>query len=30
MGVQFTTIDDKARKELITLVEALNRSRATA
>jgi len=30
MGVQFTTIDDKARKELITLVEALNRSRVTA
>jgi type IV pilus assembly protein PilZ len=30
MGVQFTTINDKARKELITLVEALNRSRVTA
>lgn len=30
MGVQFTTIDDRARKELITLVEALNRSRVTA
>ena len=27
MGVQFTNIDEKARKELIELVEALNRSR---
>jgi len=27
MGVQFTDIDDKARKELVELVEALNRSR---
>ena len=29
MGVQFTNIDEKARKELIELVEALNRSRVT-
>ena len=28
MGVQFTNIDEKVRKELIELVEALNRSRA--
>jgi type IV pilus assembly protein PilZ len=27
MGVQFTHIDEKARKELVELVEALNRSR---
>jgi len=27
MGVQFTNIDDKARKKLVELVEALNRSR---
>ncbi len=27
MGVQFTSIDAKARKELVELVEALNRSR---
>ena len=27
MGVQFTNIDEKARKELIELVDALNRSR---
>jgi uncharacterized protein (TIGR02266 family) len=27
MGVQFTNIDEKARKELLELVEALNRSR---
>ena len=27
MGVQFTDIDDKARKELVELVTALNRSR---
>jgi type IV pilus assembly protein PilZ len=27
MGVQFTNIDEKARKELVELVEALNRSR---
>jgi len=27
MGVQFTSIDEKARKELVELVEALNRSR---
>ena len=30
MGVQFTHIDEKARKELVTLVDALNRSRETA
>ena len=30
MGVQFTNIDEKARKELIELVDALNRSRMTA
>jgi len=30
MGVQFTNIDEKARKELVELVEALNRSRVTA
>jgi len=29
MGVQFTSIDEKARKELVELVEALNRSRVT-
>lgn len=29
MGVQFTDIDEKTRKELIQLVEALNRSRVT-
>ncbi len=29
MGVQFTNIDEKARKDLLELVEALNRSRAT-
>jgi uncharacterized protein (TIGR02266 family) len=29
MGVQFTSIDEKARKELVELVEALNRSRET-
>ncbi|RPH80924.1 MAG: hypothetical protein EHM80_03950 [Nitrospiraceae bacterium] len=27
MGVQFTHIDEKARKELLDLIEALNRSR---
>src|SRR3990167_541480 len=27
MGVQFTDIDEKARKELVELVDALNRSR---
>ncbi|MCX5729289.1 MAG: PilZ domain-containing protein [Nitrospirae bacterium] len=27
MGVQFTNIDEKAREELVELVEALNRSR---
>lgn len=27
MGIQFTDIDEKARKELIELVDALNRSR---
>ena len=27
MGVKFTNIDEKARKELVELVEALNRSR---
>ena len=27
MGVQFVTIDEKARQELVKLVEALNRSR---
>ena len=27
MGVQFTSIDEKARKELVELVDALNRSR---
>ncbi len=30
MGVQFVDIDEKIRKELIELVAALNRSRATA
>lgn len=30
MGVQFTNIDEKARKELVELVDALNRSRMTA
>ena len=30
MGVQFTNIDEKARKELVELVDALNRSRVTA
>ena len=30
MGVQFTNIDEKARKELIELVDALNRTRVTA
>jgi type IV pilus assembly protein PilZ len=30
MGVQFTNIDEKARKELLDLIEALNRSRMTA
>jgi uncharacterized protein (TIGR02266 family) len=29
MGVQFTDIDDQARKELVELVAALNRSRIT-
>ena len=29
MGVQFTDIDEKARKELVELVDALNRSRLT-
>ncbi|MBA5866601.1 MAG: hypothetical protein GDA67_07900 [Nitrospira sp. CR1.3] len=29
MGVQFTDIDDQARKELVELVSALNRSRIT-
>jgi len=29
MGVQFTDIEDKVRKELVELVTALNRSRAT-
>lgn len=29
MGVQFTNIDDKSRKELVDLVAALTRSRAT-
>lgn len=29
MGVQFTAIDEKSRKELIELVAALNRTRAT-
>ncbi len=29
MGVQFTNIDEKARKELVELVEALNRTRLT-
>jgi hypothetical protein len=29
MGVQFTEIDDKSRHELVELVLALNRSRAT-
>lgn len=29
MGVQFTAIDEKSRKELIDLVGALNRSRTT-
>lgn len=29
MGVQFTDIDEKARKELVELVTALNRSRVT-
>jgi len=29
MGVQFTNIDEKARNELVRLVEALNRSRVT-
>jgi hypothetical protein len=27
MGVQFINIDEKARKELVELVDALNRSR---
>ena len=30
MGFQFTSIDEKARKELVELVDALNRSRVTA
>jgi uncharacterized protein (TIGR02266 family) len=30
MGVQFIDIDEKARKELVELVDALNRSRITA
>ncbi len=30
MGVQFTDIDTKVRKELVELVTALNRSRSTA
>jgi type IV pilus assembly protein PilZ len=30
MGVQFIDIDEKARKELVELVDALNRSRVTA
>jgi type IV pilus assembly protein PilZ len=29
MGVQFTHIDEKARKELLNLIEALNRARVT-
>ncbi len=29
MGVQFTEIDDKSRKELVELVAAINRSRVT-
>jgi len=29
MGIQFTNIDEKARKELVELVDALNRSRLT-
>jgi type IV pilus assembly protein PilZ len=29
MGVQFTDIDDQARKELVDLITALNRSRVT-
>ena len=29
MGVQFTEIDEHSRKELVELVAALNRSRAT-
>jgi type IV pilus assembly protein PilZ len=29
MGVQFTNIDEKVRKELVELVDALNRSRVT-
>jgi type IV pilus assembly protein PilZ len=29
MGVQFTNIDEKARNEVVRLVEALNRSRVT-
>ncbi|HLZ32657.1 MAG TPA: PilZ domain-containing protein [Nitrospira sp.] len=29
MGIQFTEIDDKSRKELVDLVAALSRSRAT-
>jgi uncharacterized protein (TIGR02266 family) len=29
MGVQFTDIDDKSRQDLVELVSALNRSRAT-
>jgi hypothetical protein len=28
MGVQFTNIDEKARKDLLELVEALSRARA--
>jgi uncharacterized protein (TIGR02266 family) len=30
MGVQFTNIDEKARKELVELVDALNRSRVAS
>jgi len=30
MGIQFIDLDEKARKELVELVDALNRSRATA
>ncbi len=30
MGVQFTDIDDKSRKELVELVSALNRSRVSS
>ena len=30
MGIQFIDLDEKARKELVELVDALNRSRVTA